>query len=1139
MDEDHTSTPQFALFKDCLAKRLISRGGILESQSSDDGGDDLDDFTLYLSSEIWPLLPQIIRAATYETRNDIPSFDGTLLVSPSFVDTLASVGVPDAAENAEQLLTKVVEDFLAEALTKFVIMSVQALDYSNDHHLLVPQLSGQRNAEMSSPSPSSSAVTIPTPGKSILKKPPPPQQSFFSLARLSKLLPQTQQPNANGGGNDEAKTLKRAHFILPEMTTVYPILSGNPPSMPMLKEEKKSIEEREKERRRRVVRRNSVSTESSRPEDTWWSMEQVESFYRECCIGREETPDSGISGALLHAKNSMPRTVDLSGVQLSEGSASVLSDVFTIEWGLRKLVFKECDLDELTLKPMLHALLIPETLAFLSVASNRRLKAVAFRILAAYVAKAKSLQFLDLSQNLLDKKSVEYMATALTTAPEPGLVSLRLDDCGLRPAALDALAHVVRTSSLRNISLRHNKINATGAVALALMIRDYPDRFPATNGSTSPTASSPSSSQLFLSPPPTPTLSHQSLSPEHPSPVSPAPRSGPVLPPPRHPSAAPQTTYTPYIPRARRVAPTGSPNPANTNPLSPSGQQIPLITSSAQVNQNHGPSAALLDKVRALDALPRLGALRTLDLKGNDIRNGITYIAQVLKRNRTLKVLNLSENKLDVQGLIVVAEALKYNSCLETLDLSKNPCCGPSLDGVQSLRTAFTLNDALKRLFLSSTGMQSAGAIALAEFLPESKSLLHLDLTMNGLDIAGVMALNSGLKGNHVMRCLDLNIPPADEEMARMCRDILNTCVRNTEEAEKSSQELTSGRGQGKGVWGMIEESELAKTFREDDKKIAEQTPPPPLAPTIITGERVTIQEPDENADIITQAKACKIELEDLLSRSPSSSSAPMSPTQALDPGLAQRTRVVLVKLAHVIEITANPDTLQELLVLNDDLTGMVSHTASPPLLGLGIRIDTAQKQTAVGATNGNGDAMHGGELSDVEEEPITPRLDKGKGRAEPEPEEPEMVLSPTIMAPAFTITESDDEDGERRLILDEHAAEDTVSPTDRSWVAEEGEVFRKGNVLLTPEEMEGEYDSEELRKELLEAMVERPPPRAMQDGYITEDITLAEIQPPSSPQLPSSPTAAPRPYIRRSRDRESHVSIARWNANLVKEQLI
>jgi protein phosphatase 1 regulatory subunit 37 len=33
--------------------------------------------------------------------------------------------------------------------------------------------------------------------------------------------------------------------------------------------------------------------------------------------------------------------------------------------------------------------------------------------------------------------------------------------------------------------------------------------------------------------------------------------------------------------------------------------------------------------------------------------------------------------------------------------------------------------------------------------------------------------------------------------------------------------------------------------------------------------------------------------------------------------------------------------------------------------------------------------------------------------------------------------------------------------------VEEEGEVFRKGTVLLGPEEMEGEFDGEELRKEV------------------------------------------------------------------------
>jgi hypothetical protein len=87
------------------------------------------------------------------------------------------------------------------------------------------------------------------------------------------------------------------------------------------------------------------------------------------------------------------------------------------------------------------------------------------------------------------------------------------------------------------------------------------------------------------------------------------------------------------------------------DPLSATGQPIPLITSSAQggvttrhsisssgpqgTHQDHGPSAALLDKVRALDALPRLGALRTLDLKGNDIRVSLecmTFEEYPLKR---------------------------------------------------------------------------------------------------------------------------------------------------------------------------------------------------------------------------------------------------------------------------------------------------------------------------------------------------------------------------------------------------------------------------------------------------------------------------------------------------------------------------
>ena len=54
-------------------------------------------------------------------------------------------------------------------------------------------------------------------------------------------------------------------------------------------------------------------------------------------------------------------------------------------------------------------------------------------------SQAKTLQFLDISQNPLDRKSIESIGSALGAANEGGLVSLRLDDCALKPIALESL----------------------------------------------------------------------------------------------------------------------------------------------------------------------------------------------------------------------------------------------------------------------------------------------------------------------------------------------------------------------------------------------------------------------------------------------------------------------------------------------------------------------------------------------------------------------------------------------------------------------------------------------------------------------------------------------------------------------------
>ena len=71
----------------------------------------------------------------------------------------------------------------------------------------------------------------------------------------------------------------------------------------------------------------------------------------------------------------------------------------------------------------------------------------------------------------------------------------------------------------------------------------------------------------------------------------------------------------------------------------------------------------------------------------------------------------------------------------------------------------------------------------------------------------------------------------------------------------------------------------------------------------------------------------------------------------------------------------------------------------------------------------------------------------------------------------------------------------------------EEGEVFRKGVALLTAEKMEGElsdFAGDDLRIELLEAEVERPPARIL--DVDEEGDPIPEHQQLMSPPIPRVP---------------------------------
>lgn len=283
-------------------------------------------------------------------------------------------------------------------------------------------------------------------------------------------------------------------------------------------------------------------------------------------------------------------------------------------------------------------------------------------MVGVYLSKAVTLQFLDLSENSLDRRAMELIVSALGTIPpslpssapssglstpvhekpeprfqpsdKPQLISLRLDGCNLRPAALEALAHAVRNSPLQHISLRNNRIASPAGVALALMIKDYPDTVPMTNGSASVPSSPGASHAPILSPPPTPRTFASPTA----APAKHGANTGHSV----APTTTSGTTYTPYIPRSKRVSAISAVNAPASPTVDREERQVPrfstsqgggvttrhlptqtpseIVSAATTAARNAGPSVALLDKVRALDNLPRLGALKTLDLRGNDLR---------------------------------------------------------------------------------------------------------------------------------------------------------------------------------------------------------------------------------------------------------------------------------------------------------------------------------------------------------------------------------------------------------------------------------------------------------------------------------------------------------------------------------------
>ncbi|KAF2969566.1 hypothetical protein GQX73_g3991 [Xylaria multiplex] len=121
-----------------------------------------------------------------------------------------------------------------------------------------------------------------------------------------------------------------------------------------------------------------------------------------------------------------------------------------------------------------------------------------------------------------------------------------------------------------------------------------------------------------------------------------------------------------------------------------------------------------------------------LDLGGNNLRDHLEALASAIESNDSLWALSLANCNLDPASLCKLLPKLLKLTNFKFFDLSHNHALFESEhNAISLLRRYLPQLDSLRRLHLADVSLSSEQVIALAEILPEMKSLAHVNLLEN------------------------------------------------------------------------------------------------------------------------------------------------------------------------------------------------------------------------------------------------------------------------------------------------------------------------------------------------------------------------------------------------------------------------
>lgn len=207
----------------------------------------------------------------------------------------------------------------------------------------------------------------------------------------------------------------------------------------------------------------------------------------------------------------------------------------------------------------------------------------------------------------------------------------------------------------------------------------------------------------------------------------------------------------------------------------------------------------------------KTGKCEGLDLGGNNLRESLHLLAAVLDKNNALYALSLAECNLATFSLEHLFPILVQLPNFRFIDLSHNHdlfSTKPSAVGL--LRRYIPQFPIIKRIHLLDVDLSPESAIALAEVLPESKSLAHLNILENkplshlasaqdeaSQEVACALyaSLMVATRVSGTIICIDIDVPDesSSEVVKAMAKQIVAYSLRNLERTPLTDPTIKDG----------------------------------------------------------------------------------------------------------------------------------------------------------------------------------------------------------------------------------------------------------------------------------------------------------------------------------------------------------